>query len=212
MNAGLTNLAKLKAWLLPDSMTSGADYDEQILAIGKGVAAQLEQYCNRKFARAVGDIFETPGFCLHVVLPRYPLEAAPAIERRDDIATGYVAEVYNNIVVDHNLAAGLIKFGAWAGTASSRLRFTFTGGWFWEQLEPADVGYPTAQPAGSTAVPDDVLLAWRLQCEQVWKQRDKLGLNLAEKPDNVFSGALARVALLDAVKETLRPHMRMTLS
>lgn len=212
MNAGLANLATLKAWLLPSSLTAGADYDTQIAAIGKGVALALERYCNRHFARTVNDIFECPADRLHVVLPRFPIEAAPTIDLRDDLTTGYVAQTYNDLVIDHNLAAGLIKFGAWAGASTSRLKFTYTGGLWWEQLEPADQGYPTAQPTGSTAVPDDILLAWRLQCEFVWKQRDKLGLNIGEKVDNVFLGALSRIAIFEGVKEILRPHIRYAIT
>lgn len=210
MNAGLSNLATLKAWLLPESLLSGTDYDDQIAALGTGVAAQLQRHCNRLFPRAVADTFECPADVLHVILPRFPVEAAPTIELRDDLAAGYVAQTYNDLVADHNLAAGLIRFGAWAGASTSRLRFTYTGGYFFEQLEPDHVSYPTSQPAGSTAVPADLQLAWRLQCELVWKQRDKLGLNIAEKPS--AEAILSSVELLPYVVQLLRPFVRHTLT
>lgn len=212
MNAGLSNLSTLKAWLLPASMQASTDYDDQILAIGKGVVGAMEGYCNRSFQRVVGDTFEISGDRMHVVLPRYPVEAQPTIELREDLATGYVSQTYTDLVIDHLLSAGLIKFGAVASTSSSRLRFTYTGGYWWELLEPTDGSYPTTQPANSTAVPDDLLLAWRLQCEHVWTQRDKLGLTIGDKPDNVYSGALAKIKLLDGVIEILGNYRRFALT
>ena len=212
MNAGLSNLSTLKSWLLPASLVAGTDYNAQITALGLGVADQLQRHCNRLFLRTVGDTFEISADRLHVVLPRFPLDAVPVIEQRDDLATGYVAQTFNDLVLDYNLAAGLITFAAMPGPDGSRLRFTYTGGYFFEALEPTDLGYPTATPGGSTAVPADLQLAWRLQCELVWKQRDKLGLNIAEKPNEVFMGSLSRVALLDAVKEMLAPYRRFVLT
>lgn len=210
MNAGLANLATLKAWLLPASMLAGSDYDDQIAAVGQGIAAQLQRRCNRLWARTVDDTFEVEANRLHVVLPRYPLEAAPTIEVRDDLSGGYVAQTYNDLVIDHNLNAGLIRFGSWAGSSTSRLRFTYTGGYWWEQLEPDHEDYPTSQPTGSFAVPEDLLLGWRLQCEHVWQQRDKLGLAVSEKP--TATPALAQIRIIPAVAELIVPFIRHTLT
>ena len=96
------------------------------------------------------------------------------------------------------------------GGEGSRLRFTYTGGYFWEQLEPTDEGYPTARPDGAALVPDNLLIAWRLQCEFIWGQRDKLGLQIADKP--AIDGAVAKIRLLDSVRELLVPFTRFTLT
>lgn len=212
MNAGLSNLATLKAWLLPAAMVDGTDYDAQILAIGRGAAAAIESYCGRKFARAVDDTFECPADVWHVVLPRFPLEAAPAIKLRTDINVGFEDQTYGDLVVDHNLNAGLIKFGARAGTYNTRLQFTSTGGYWWEQLEPTDDGYPTSQPSGSFSLPDDLQLAWRLQCEWIWQRRDKLGLSIGDKPGNIYSGSLSKIQLIDGVKEMLGDFIRHSIT
>jgi hypothetical protein len=209
VNAGLSNLATLKSWLLPSGMVEGTDYDAQILAIGLGIAGQLEEFCNRKFARVEDDTFEVSADREHVVLPRYPIEEVSALELREDLATGWVDQGEISVALRQIYAkSGLVEIGVALGTTEALLRFTYSGGYHWEQLEPDDDGFPTALPEGATTLPDNLLLAWKLQCEWVWNKRDKLGLSIGEKPDNVFSGSLSKVVLLDGVKELLRPFMR----
>lgn len=210
MNAGLANLATLKAWLLNATMRTGTDYDDDIAAIGLGVAAQLEKHCHRKFARTVGDTYIATGPRGTLVVPRYPLEAVASIETRTNSADAWEEET--GAIQHWNADSGLVTFvGALVHTDLVQVRVTYTGGYFYEQLEPADVGYPTAQPAGSTALDADLLLAWQLQCEHVWAQRDKLGLNIGQQPSENTSGALAKIQLMEVVKEMLRPFIRYNL-
>jgi len=71
----------------------------------------------------------------------------------------------------------------------------------------------TAQPAGSTARPDDLFLAWLLQCERIWSVRDKLGLSLAGGAQPTFvTMTLAALELVPEVKETLRGYTRHNLT
>lgn len=205
MNAGLSNLATLKAWLLAPSLLASTEYDDQIAAIGLGVAAQLEKFCARQFARTVGDVFECTADREHVTLPRYPVEAVATVEQSDaDAAWSELSDAIQQRALDR----GMLYFGTQLGTYLSRIRITYTGGYFWEQAEPSDEeNYPTEVPEGSTALPADLLLAWKLQCEHVWAQRDKLGLNLGQEPSQSSSIA-SIVPLLEVVKEQLRPHQR----
>ncbi len=298
MNLTLGTLEELKIHLLNESLRSADTYDATIAAIGRGVAARFEQYCARKFLRTVGDTFECTANRLHVTLPRYPLEAAPTIELRDDLATGYVAQTYDQLVVDHDLVAGIIKFAAYPGPYSSRLRFTYTGGyWFsdaggssespkavqsgritlnagdtvievtfddeYEEapvVNPtvimpdangdaisatpyaitttgcmvrlgaaipasgyvlswsatgvvAGVGTPIDMPAGAFARPDDLYLAWLLQCERIWSVRDNLGINIAgEKAVPFVSSTLAALELVPEVKQKIDGYRRFALT
>jgi hypothetical protein len=213
MNAGLSNLATLKAWLLPESLRAATDYDAQILAIGLGIAGQLESFCNRKFARVEDATCETSANRSHVSLDRFPIEQVTTIEVRESLADGWVDQgTINEVVENISAEAGLVGFGvALSALPTSRLRVTFTGGFFWEQLEPDDVGYPTAQPDGSTALDDTVRLAWLLQCEHVWAQRDKLGLAIGKAASEIYGGALAKIELLPAVREKLAGKIRFSL-
>ncbi len=207
MNVGLSNLATLKAWLLPSGLLTGTDYDAQVAAIGKGIAAQMEKSCSRLFQRTVGDTFECSGDRAHVSLPRYPVEAVTTVELRTDMTAGFVAQT--GAILSDSLKAGLIFFGCNIATPLDRLRITYTGGYFFETLEPADMGYPTATPSGSYALPNDLLLAWKLQCEHVWGQRDKLGLAVGDKP--TATPPLAQIQLLPAVEATLSNYRRHSL-
>jgi hypothetical protein len=208
VNAGLSNLTTLKAWLLTAALQTATDYDTQIAAIGLGVAGQIEAHCHRQFARTVGDVFECTADRPHLVLPRYPVEEFTSIEQRD--ADGSWVTLEADTIQSSAPDRGLYYFGVRTlGDRLARIRATYTGGYFWEQLEPADDGYPTAAPSGSVALPAALLLAWRLQCEHVWSQRDKLGLQLAVKPDAV--PPLSALRLLDVVVEQLRPFIRYSL-
>ena len=302
MNSGLSNLATLKAWLLPASMQAGADYDAAILAIGRGVALQMEQYCNRYFVRTVDDIFETRADVDHLILPRYPVEEISKLELRNLLSDGWIdqgtlSDSVNNWAADSGLVTLPFALSLIRG---ARIRLTYTGG-FWfdtseavpdpdshqtqgavvdldENAESLDVVFPVEfdaipavtltlqlpaggtqilvnpsaitttgftaligfpipatgyslswsakssiaaadpgdQPAGSTAVPDDLLLAWRLQCELVWKMHDRLGLAIGEQGAGA-GGALPGLSLpgLDSipqVKAILQSYIRYALT
>ena len=214
MNAGFSNLATLKAWLLPPALAAATDYDAQILAIGRGAAAQLEGHCNRKFPRVVGDLYETTADRLVVILPRYPVEVISKVEIRNTIAEGWIDQGNpDQILFNRRDQAGILDIGGWLGGRYQRLRFTFTGGYFFEQLEPADTGYPTAQPSGSAALPDDLALAWRLQCEHIRTQRDKLGLSIAEQPKTLHGVVpnLASIQILPQAVNLVRELVRYSM-
>ncbi len=221
MNAGLSNLATLKAWLLTEALVDGTDYDTQILAIGRGVAGLLESHCNRKFAREAEAVFEFSARNYQVIVDRYPIEAITKIEARGSIADGFIEQPDpNSIIFGLNEAAGMIDFGGRFGTERDRVRVTFRGGYWFNQQE-ADYEPPETPseedpdlsllPEGAIALPDDLQLAWLLQCEHVWTQRDKLGTAIAEKPSQIYGGALAKIELLQVVREKLSPFIRYAM-
>jgi hypothetical protein len=212
MNVGLSNLNTLKSWLLPAAMRTGTDYDTDIERIGKGVAGLIERHCNRTLERAAGTTYVTSADRSVLILNRYPVETVASIELREDLSAGWQSlGAVNSILTGADYEKGILHFGTIQSTYMAQLRVTFTGGYWFEELEPTDIGYPTAQPAGSTALPDDVRLAWLLQCEHVWAQRDKLGLNIANQPSEIYSGALVKIELLPVVKEHLRTHVRYSM-
>lgn len=210
MNAGLSNLATLKAWLLTPALRTGTDYDDEISRIGLGVAAQIEKACNRRFSRAVDYVEIVSADRTHYVTQRYPIETVTTIEVQQVKQDGWA--VLPDLIVNEQLAAGLLYFYGQQGWQRGLIRLTYTGGYWYETVEPTDVGYPTAMPAGATAIDPDLQLAWLMQCEHVWQQHDKLGIAIAEKPEQIYSGALAKVRLLDDVREKLQPFMRYQMS
>jgi len=214
MNAGLSNLATLKAWLLPASMQASTDYDTQILAIGAGVRGRLEQHCNRKFLRAENAIEYFQADRTKHVVERYPVESIAKIEVQQTLADGWAELSNSGLLVNQLDDAGLLYFYGQQGWQRGMMRVTYTGGYFVEQLEPTDEGFPTAIPAGATALPDELLLAWSLQCEHVWTQRDKLGLAIAEHPKALrgVQPALGALGLLPDVKGLLGSFIRYQMA
>ena len=180
MNAGFSNLTTLKGYLLAATMRTRTDWDDAIKSIGQGVASAFENYCNRKFARAVADTEILPADKCQFLLSRYPIESISAIDLKTTESDGWVSQVINTFLNTLDNKAGIVNCpdGADAGPWYAQVRFTYTGGYFWEQLEPADAGYPTAVPIGAALVPADLLESWLLQCEVTWKMRDKLGVGI----------------------------------
>jgi hypothetical protein len=147
MNLTLGTLATLKTWLLPESERSGTDWDSAIAAIGKGAAAALERYCNRRFARTVGDTFECSADRAHVVLPRYPIEAVTKVEIRRSLAEGWVE--LTDAIANQNLAAGLLFFDSELGSWRDRLRITYTAGYWLDESDDGSVSDDRAWQQGS---------------------------------------------------------------
>lgn len=209
----LGNLTQLKVFLLNESLRSDTQWDIALELLGKGIARRMQGFCNREFERIVDGTFEVPADRWHVTLPRYPLEAAPAIELREDLATGYVAQTFNDVVVDHNLAAGLISFVEPLGAAGARLRFTYTGG-YWVPDDDAETPEDDDDlPEGAFLVPEDLRLAWQLQCQRTWNVRDNMGTDVSgERSVQFVSSTLAGLELVPEVKEMLRPFIRYALT
>ena len=185
MNAGFSNFDTLKKHLLAGSTAKGTPrFDSAIRLIGIGLAAAIESYTNRAFTRAVNARETFPADRCQWVLSRYPLESVNLVEIKTNETDGFVVQTPSPIVTIDN-EAGTINFsgGTDAGRPTSMVRFTFTGGYWWETLEPDDAGFPSAQPEGSAGLPDDLLLAWLMQCEVIWSKRDKLGSGLVDEPD-----------------------------
>lgn len=208
MNAGLSNLATLKAWLLPASLVASTDYDAKIAQIGTGVAGLMQRYCNRSFGWAASDEFVCQANRDHVVLPRYPVKELTTVAL---LAEGEsVWEILDlATVVNVLLDSGLVMLDAEPGGWRDKLRFTYTGGYWFETVEPDGGGYPTAQPAGSTALPADLLHAWLTQCALQFQLQDVLGTVLAEKKP--ATPPLAELKWAPQVEEVLRSYRRLSL-
>ena len=198
-NLGLGNLITLKRQLLAASLQSKLDYDAVITAIGQGVAAQFEGFCNRKFERIVGDKHVVGADRDHVYLPRYPLEAVTAVEKRVSAAESWIT--LTDAVQTWNEKSGLVYLGAVQGHWASHLRITFTGGYWYDTSEDED----GSLPAGATALPADLRHAWYLQCRHAWDSIDKLGSGVKSKPGEMSN--LSVLALVPDAKAILDTYV-----
>ena len=215
MNAGLSNLATLKGYVLAAALRSATDYDAALAAIGLGVAGAFEKYCNRKFARVVGatEIFGADR--CQFLISRLPVESVAMMEVKQTEALGWVVQNPSPIVTLDSLA-GIIYLPdrSDVGIYTTQVRFTFTGGYFWEQLEAGDGGYPTAQPNGATPIPPDLQFAWLMQCAEAWKKKDKLGQGITggeEKTERINPANLQQ-KFLPEVESILAQYIRYSMT
>jgi hypothetical protein len=193
VNAGFSNYDYLKKQILAGTMASTTRFDAMLQALGLGVANQIEKYCNRKFGWVVGwqQVFGADSASF--VLERFPVVPPIAlVEYKQDEPTGWVVQPQISppneqlnlgaplLIRSLDAANGIIYFDDDddCGDYWSQMRFTYTGGYFWEQAEPDDATYPTPVPAGAPLLPDGLLLAWLLQVKHVWKNLDKIGTDV----------------------------------
>ena len=82
----------------------------------------------------------------------------------------------------------------------------------WQAVSTTATSAAPTLPSGATALPDDLKLAWLLQCEHLWKLRDAQGVSLAEKAGTSPLLTLAGANLAPEVKAILDGYVRYSLS
>ena len=220
MNVGFSNLFSLKAQMLAANQVVKTDWDTKLTAIGLGVASSFERYCGRKFARTVGQMDVFGADRCQFLLSRFPVEPpVTAVEFKLNEPTGWVVQTSGNnglTIQALDALAGIVYLpdGVDAGAYYSQMRFTYTGGYFWETLEPTDAGSPTAVPATSVSLPPDLLFAWQMQCRKVWEAIDKIGNKILEVGSNAHlaSEVMAGLDLIPEVKTILGGYVRYELT
>ena len=76
----------------------------------------------------------------------------------------------------------------------------------------AVIATDASQPTGSTILPEAIRTAWLLQCEHVWRLRDKLGLSLGNTDGDKPAPGLATLDLIPLVQSMLKDHIRFVLN
>jgi hypothetical protein len=206
MNVGLGNLTELKTQLLAKALRASADFDAVITGVGKGVAGRFQKFCNRQFERAVDTTFTCSADRDHVYLDRYPIEAISAVHLRTDAQTGW--EEQTNFILNQDERLGKVFWGYQAAPHYGQLRFTFTGGYWFDTTEDAT----GVMPEGATPLPDELKLAWYLQCRAIWQALDKLGTKITEVGDTGTTTIVAETKLSPEVQAILMAHRRLQLT
>lgn len=204
MNLGLGNLTTVKNHLQSPALAVATEFDDAIALIARGVSGLFERYTGRKFSRVEDDQYTVDADRLQIWLPRVPVEVITTIEQQDDLADGFYALTLADVIENQNLEKGWLFFVLMAGWRGSILRITYTGGYYFNVDEEVDLGCP----AGQVEVPADLRLAWLMQIEHLWSQRDKLGVGLASKPGE--ESKLPSVELLPLVKQILDGYRRFS--
>lgn len=210
MNAGFSNLDTLKKRLLAGTMQSDKRFDSVLQGIGLGMAGLVEQFCQRKFAlSATTESFGADR--IQFLLSRTPLISVAKIEFKQDEATGWVEQQTTFIrTIDYDNGVIYLPDQSDPGDYWSLVRFTYTGGYWWEMLEPDNQDYPSTATAGATVLPDEIISAWLMQCEDFWSKRDKLGEGLLDTPGT--QAKLEDIKLLPIVKLILGNFVKFNLT
>ncbi len=209
MNLGLGNLNELKAQLLAEALRSDTSYDAIITAIGKGVAAQFEKYCGRKFERTEGAVDTHPADRCQFLLSRFPVESVTLSEIKDNETDGWVAQE-TGFIRSLDLISGIVFLADTrdAGGYWASIRFTYTGGYWFDDSEDAS----GQLPSGATQLPDDLKLAWFNQCRAVWTAIDKIGVDIARTGNpTTAENTVASLALVPSVKDIVNLYRRMEM-
>lgn len=233
MNCGLGNLDTLKRALIP-SLVKNPQFDLLIQSIGRGVAGAFDQFCNRQFAykEKFTEIFM--GNRAFWYAKRFPFISIATVELKYFQTDSWTDITAQPLIV--NPETGQLNFGYTLGPAPLQCRITYTGGYWFQTLEPEndgyavcdtedDPGYPTSLPAAVQAsptnnppgiepykflLPRELRDAWLLQCRNHWASLDKLGLGTIDKADAQTS--VNSLDLLPIVKRTLQSHIRYQLT
>lgn len=195
LDAGFGTLEYLKTRILPAGAADATDFDEALQRLGLGVAGRFNAHCNRIFQRVEGQTDEFNARTTAIVLRAYPVETVNSVQIRsftgtlDDFTAGYQLDQ----------RAGLMLFSATPGEADERIVIDYDGG-YW-----LDGG--GAQPAGSTALPYDILEAWVMQC-QAWAEARNLFGTISLDKDRAATGSALQIS--KEVMEVLEPYRRFS--
>ena len=198
MNLGLGNLAELKRNVLPEALLASDQFDALLIDLGKGVATEMETFCNRCFGRVAGEVDQFYGNRSYWILRRFPFETIASVEVQNGYAEAGV--VQTSAIRSADEKTGVVDFGAVLGVKYDRIKITYTGG-FW--FDTSENGSGTL-PGGATALPADLSHAWHMQCQRVFEQRDSLGVgSIKEKRTDV-----GNADWLPAVSKILTSYVR----
>ncbi len=233
MNCGLGNLDTLKRALIP-SLVKNPQFDGLIQSIGRGVAGAFDQFCNRKFAYKENFTEIFMGNRAFWYAARFPFISVAKVELKYFQTDSWTDITAQPLIV--NPETGQLNFGYTPWPAPLQCRITYTGGYWFQTLEPEDDGYamcdteddagyplslPTAVQASPTnnppgiepykfLLPRELRDAWITQCRRQWSAEDKLGLSLIDKPD--MQSSVSSLELAPYVKQILQSHIRYQLT
>jgi hypothetical protein len=204
----LGTLGQLKRRLINAGEVADTTYDETITAIGRGMAALFDTYCNRTLKRGVSITEDFRGNTDLLLLARYPVESVASIGLQEVGESTFTTQT--DIVDTVGLNSGVLQLVSQLGTKNSRIRVTYSGGYWYDNTDDGT----GSLPSGATLLPYDLQDAWFLACQHVWTSLDIKGVahTSAKVPGYEFINT--RLSLLDLpplIKTVLNQYRRLTI-
>lgn len=197
LDAGLSTLAYLKSRILPAGGVDVMDWDDALCKLGLAVCRRFESFCNRRLERVTDAAEFYSAQSTAICLKAYPVESVTSVQIRETDGT------LSTATADYQLhkASGVLEFTAAPGTASQNLLVTYAGGYWLDDGE--------TQPAGSTALPDDILEAWVSQC-QAWAEARQIFGTISLSGQETKKNAPDPVKFTESVETILIPYRRFS--
>ena len=195
LDAGFGTLDYLKTRILPAGADASTDWDAALTKLGLGVAGRFNAFTNRILQRVEGQVDEFNASTTAIVLRAFPVEVVNSVEIR--VFTGSLDAFSGGYQLDQR--AGLMLFQSAPGDGTERVVIDYDGG-FW--LDDGD-----DMPAGATALPDEILEAWVMQCQAWAEARNLFGTISLDKERKAQPSALQ---LMKDVEAILEPYRRFS--
>ena len=212
-DCGLGTLGELKRFCITPAMTNANTFDVPLQFIGRGVAKSFNDAVNRRFKREVGVLEQFSFSRRNLCSIHTPIETITKMELKYSEAEGWIdlTTGLSLCLVDYIEGIVRVPDDMWPISAQFQhgkpgiWRLTITGGYWYD---PTDDGTGT-QPAGSYLLPDDLKLAWLLQCQHLFINRDNLGITWSPAGEvHDTRKSLASVNFIPVAKSALSNYHR----
>jgi len=124
LDAGFLTTNDLKLRILPDGQEARNEWDTELQGIGKSVAEEFNNHCNRTFHRVVGATYDVPANRSSLCLDAMPVEIVTSVVMDE---SGDFTDITENIRT-MGKKSGVVEFGYVLGSYLDRVTTTFTGG------------------------------------------------------------------------------------
>lgn len=198
---GLGTLGQLKRFLMNAAEVESSTYDAAIAVIGKGVSKMFDYRTGRVLRRAEDAVETCPAYRSGYRAKHFPIESISRFEAKYNEVYGWADVVVTSAVENIEYENGILRMYEAVMRDAGQFRITLTGG-YWVDISDDDSG---TLPEGATALPDDLKMAWYLQCQHIWLNRDNLGIAYAPSGE-------VKSKPISMEKVTLLPLVGMTLA
>lgn len=197
---GLGTLGQLKRFLMNAAEVESPTYDSAITMIGRGMSKLFSNRTNRVLRRSVDAMESCPAVRSGYRAKCAPIEEVSLFEVKYGEAYGWSTVPVTSAIELIQPEDGLLRFYPAVMREGGLFRITLTGG-YWVDLSDDDSG---SCPQGATPLPEDLRLAWLMQCQHIWLNRDNLGIAYSPAGESKAKPiAMEHVTLLPLVGMTL---------
>ena len=213
-DCGLGTLGELKRFLLNAGISDDDTFSEALLVIGRGVAATFDNFTGRTLKRAENALETISSTRRNLAFRHSPVESVSKLELKYGEADGYVdiTSILARCLLDNEKGMLAIEDDAWIYSTTPVVRHrvgmyraTVTGGYWYDPTDNNN----GVKPDGAAVLPNDLKMAWKMQVQHIWVNRDNLGISYAPSGEvkNDSRRQMEKITLLPMVAATLANYV-----